>query len=104
MPKTLQQVKDEVIERIAKMRSLGMEISPASQEIILKEVSLAFSSGVHTTEERVREMIEGMKKEPHSHKDCDNFSDCQKFSLYEKSYNQALSDLLSSLTSNSTQE
>lgn len=62
------QKKDGAKERIAKMRSLGMEISPAMEIIILKECEFAYTLGtqdaIEKASEKVRNYLNGLDSVP----------------------------------------
>lgn len=51
----------KVRERIARIRSLGMEISPAMETIILKETEIAFNEGKRTALDAVEKEIKKYK-------------------------------------------
>jgi len=44
--------------------------------------------------EEIVGIAEGMKQEEHSHKVCENFSDCEMFTRHTRSHNQALDDFI----------
>lgn len=64
-PLTTQQ--EQLKERIAKMRSLGMEISPAMETICLKECEIAYEQGRSSMREEMRnQILEETKKYEYS--------------------------------------
>jgi len=68
-----------------------------SSDCCLEAVSLAYEKGKSDIRQEIKNVIEGMKLKEHSHKICKNFGDCEKFSFYERSYNQAIQDILQKL-------
>ena len=85
--KDLNSILQSAEERIAKMRSVGYEISPAIQKVIEKEIEIAYTSALSTTED-LKEKIEGLRKEN------------ERTEKWSDDYYHALTDVLVLLSAN----
>ncbi len=113
MPKTLQQVKDEPLKTLIETAKKSLTeiiyrnwkngdevgLSVEIQSLIDQQLTLAFSSGVHTTEERIKEEWKNIMRscKHFGHTDGERI-DCESEKM------EKIEKFIEALTSNSTQE
>ncbi len=76
---------------------LNYPLSAEDAGELLKDIYTLIASQKQKQIEEIMGIAEGMKQEEHSHKVCENFSDCKMFTRHTRSHNQALDDLITKI-------